>query len=143
MSRILFGQKFQKTAILRPTATYSLHTYYLLEVARSLRPDGRVVVLVIEVLVGKWGTQCLIWQRLQCIHCKNLIVCILLKVFMWNINWCLITLAFRGRFSLIYIFLRDLYMKLSWWYKVHIFWEGHKNLRNLHLTFDWHCMGQK
>ena len=22
--------------------------------------------------------------------------------------------------------------------KVHIFWEGHKILRNLHLTFDWH-----
>ena len=23
-------------------------------------------------------------------------------------------------------------------YKVHIFWEGHKILQNLHLTFDWH-----
>ena len=22
--------------------------------------------------------------------------------------------------------------------KVHIFWEGHKILRNLHLTFEWH-----
>ena len=22
--------------------------------------------------------------------------------------------------------------------KVHIFWEGHKILRNLHLTLDWH-----
>ena len=27
--------------------------------------------------------------------------------------------------------------------KVHIFWEGHKFLRNLHLTFDWHYIGQK
>ena len=27
--------------------------------------------------------------------------------------------------------------------KVHIFWEGHKILRNLHLTFDWHYIGQK
>ena len=27
--------------------------------------------------------------------------------------------------------------------KVHIFWEGHKILRNLHLTFDWHYTGQK
>ena len=27
--------------------------------------------------------------------------------------------------------------------KVHIFWEGHKTLRNLHLTFDWHYTGQK
>ena len=27
--------------------------------------------------------------------------------------------------------------------KVHIFWEGHKILRNLHLTFDWHHIGQK
>ena len=27
--------------------------------------------------------------------------------------------------------------------KVHIFWEGHKILRNLHLTFHWHHIGQK
>ena len=27
--------------------------------------------------------------------------------------------------------------------KVHIFWEGHKILWNLHLTFDWHYIGQK
>ena len=26
--------------------------------------------------------------------------------------------------------------------KVHIFWEGHKILRNLHLRFDWHYIGQ-
>ena len=26
---------------------------------------------------------------------------------------------------------------------VHIFWEDHKILRNLHLTFDWHYIGQK
>ena len=26
--------------------------------------------------------------------------------------------------------------------KVHIFWEGHKILRNLHLTFDWHHIGK-
>ena len=32
---------------------------------------------------------------------------------------------------------------LSWNVKVYIFWEGHKILRNLHLTFDWHCIGQK
>ena len=29
-------------------------------------------------------------------------------------------------------------------YKVHIlFWEGHIILRNLHLTLDWHYIGQK
>ena len=28
-------------------------------------------------------------------------------------------------------------------FKVHIFWEGHKILQNLHLTFDWHYKGQK
>ena len=28
-------------------------------------------------------------------------------------------------------------------FKVHIFWEGHKILRNLYLTFDWHYIGQK
>ena len=27
--------------------------------------------------------------------------------------------------------------------KVHIFWEGHKILQNIHLTFDWHYIGQK
>ena len=27
--------------------------------------------------------------------------------------------------------------------KVHIFWVGHKILRNLRLTFDWHYIGQK
>ena len=27
--------------------------------------------------------------------------------------------------------------------KVYIFWEGHKILQNLHLTFDWHYLGQK
>ena len=27
--------------------------------------------------------------------------------------------------------------------KVQLFWEGHKILQNLHLTFDWHYIGQK
>ena len=27
-------------------------------------------------------------------------------------------------------------------FNVHIFWEGHKILRNLHCTFDWHYIGQ-
>ena len=27
--------------------------------------------------------------------------------------------------------------------KVHIFWEGHKILQNVHFTFDWHYIGQK
>ena len=26
--------------------------------------------------------------------------------------------------------------------KVHIFWEGHKSLQNLHCRFDWHYIGQ-
>ena len=26
--------------------------------------------------------------------------------------------------------------------KVHIFWKGHKNLRNLHSRFDWHYIGK-
>ena len=29
------------------------------------------------------------------------------------------------------------------WIKVHIFREDHNILRNLHLTFDWHYIGQK
>ena len=28
-------------------------------------------------------------------------------------------------------------------HKVHIFWESHKILQNLHLTFDWHYIGHK
>ena len=28
------------------------------------------------------------------------------------------------------------------WFKVHIFWEGHKILQNLHRRFDWHYIGQ-
>ena len=28
-------------------------------------------------------------------------------------------------------------------FKVHIFWEGHKILQNLHLTFDLHYIGRK
>ena len=28
-------------------------------------------------------------------------------------------------------------------YLIHIFWEGHTILQNLHLTFDWHYIGQK
>ena len=28
-------------------------------------------------------------------------------------------------------------------YKVHIFWEGHKILQNLHLTFDYSTYSQK
>ena len=30
-----------------------------------------------------------------------------------------------------------------WDFKVHVFWEGHIILRNLHLTFDWHYIEQK
>ena len=26
---------------------------------------------------------------------------------------------------------------------IYVFWEGHEILRNLHLTFDWHYIGQK
>ena len=34
-------------------------------------------------------------------------------------------------------------MFLSGSIKVHIFWEGHKILQNLHATFDWHYIGQQ
>ena len=27
--------------------------------------------------------------------------------------------------------------------KVRIFWEGYKIVRNLHISFDWHNIGQK
>ena len=36
-----------------------------------------------------------------------------------------------------------LLLRRKWIIKVHLFWQGHKILRNLHLTFDWHYMGQK
>ena len=46
--------------------------------------------------------------------------------------------------------LFELHNRYAWFHvrmcssiKVHIFWEGHKILRNLHFTFDWHYIGQK
>ena len=38
-------------------------------------------------------------------------------------------------------FFRNLQLTVS--FKVHIFWESHKILQNLQLTFDWHYIGQK
>ena len=36
------------------------------------------------------------------------------------------------------------YRTISWYrHKVHIFWEGHKMLRNLHLTFDYSTYSQR
>ena len=32
--------------------------------------------------------------------------------------------------------------KKIWYSKVHIFWEGHKILQNLHQLFDWQYIGQ-
>ena len=43
--------------------------------------------------------------------------------------------------SFFFLFLST--FKLEIYAKVHIFWEGHKILRNIHLTFDWHNLGQK
>ena len=31
---------------------------------------------------------------------------------------------------------------MKWFCKLHIFWEGHKILRNLHRRYDWHYTGQ-
>ena len=73
-----------------------------------------------------------------------------------------INLNSNGLFSLLLWIVRHTYLRKSLWIhgrwnwvgmgaiesfciyiKVHIFWEGHKILRNLHLTFDWHYIGQK
>ena len=35
------------------------------------------------------------------------------------------------------------WIKVWQYFKVHIFWKGHKILWNLPLTFDWHYIGQK
>ena len=40
------------------------------------------------------------------------------------------------------LIVRSSFFKVSISGKVHIFSEGHKILRNLHLTFDWHYIGQ-
>ena len=45
--------------------------------------------------------------------------------------------------SLILFVLFIPYFRLLVFGKVHIFWEGPKILQNLHLTFDWHYIGQK
>ena len=38
--------------------------------------------------------------------------------------------------------LFDLFFNTTWMRKVHIFWEGHTILRNLHCRFDCHYIGQ-
>ena len=40
------------------------------------------------------------------------------------------------------IILRNSALSYSFYSKVYIFWEGHKLLRNLHLTLDCHYIGQ-
>ena len=35
------------------------------------------------------------------------------------------------------------FLEIKELFKVYIFWEGHKILRNLHLTVDWHYIGQQ
>ena len=42
-----------------------------------------------------------------------------------------------------WLFEKVLFCDTSCFFKVHIFWEGHKILQNFHLTFDWHSIGQK
>ena len=41
--------------------------------------------------------------------------------------------------------LFEKYVCLTSWFrfKVHIFWESHKILRNLHVTFYWHFLGKR
>ena len=47
--------------------------------------------------------------------------------------------ASSGRVSEIFGFLHTL--DASQFFKVHIFWEGHKILQNLHQLFDWQFIG--
>ena len=46
-------------------------------------------------------------------------------------------------FSEIFVYNYEGLSYIHYSIKVHIFWVGHKILRNLHLTFDWHYIGQK
>ena len=58
---------------------------------------------------------------------------------------------FQFRFYLMAIYRESTQYLNSWWafklqwyffVKVHIFWEGHKILQNLHQLFDWQYIGQ-
>ena len=51
-------------------------------------------------------------------------------------------LEFKTRLLHIYIEIDSLF-DVRKYNKVHIFWEGHKILLNLHLTFDWHYISTK
>ena len=42
-----------------------------------------------------------------------------------------------------YHICQNFLLTFNWVFKVHIFWEGHKIFRNLHLPFDWHYIGHK
>ena len=54
-------------------------------------------------------------------------------------------MPYKNWFRVMNTFTLDIlfYVQIILFFKVHIFWEGHKILRNLHLTFDCHYIGQK
>ena len=58
------------------------------------------------------------------------------------IRVCLHIVHFNNFIASPTLFESLLLIKLSDKFKVHIFWEGHNILRNLHRRFDWHYIGQ-
>ena len=78
-------------------------------------------------------------------HNFRLIIYILLEISNANhMEWNLIKHTMTFCNSIVYKAFQHLVLRHYWAFsfKVHIFWEGHKILRNLHLTFDWHYIGQ-
>ena len=68
----------------------------------------------------------------------------------WHDNWFLVWLSTYSCFKKFYIFVLPKYWLLMFVKltislnsnKLHIFWEGHKILLNLHRRFDWYYIGQ-
>ena len=106
----------------------------------AVRPSGQALFYAISQKLG----QCPAWFQysksyflkfvlvlLSTINCKG----IQSNDFCWKVQRIKIFILHFEPFSLCKVFEIDL---KGGHIKVHIFWEGHKILRNLHLTFD--CM---
>ena len=75
---------------------------------------------------------------------KNLILSsqILHSIYLCIIFRCNFAICHKN-YYLLYYYTTTTYTSSSPYCKVHIFWEGHKILQNLHLTFDWHYIRQR
>ena len=61
----------------------------------------------------------------------------------WHFCYILNTLFYMVRVNVWERYILYAFVVSNSYSKVHVFWEGHKMLRILHLTFDWHYIRRK